>query len=403
MIQILQRGGTVAALLLTLMISSGRCVLAAVPDDSSAANMKEPEPLRLAVVGLVHGHVHGILSDAQRRDDVDLVGVFEPDSLLLNEISDRYNVPRRLRFSNLAEMLDRVRPDAVSVNSNTFDHADIVEECARRGIHVMVEKPLAVSMEHARRIQRAADESGIHVLVNYETTWYPGNSVVEELLDSGALGTIRRMVVRDGHFGPKEIGVSEAFLEWLVDPILNGGGALTDFGCFGANLMTWLMKGETPIAVTAVAQNLKSDPVYSRVDDEATIIVEYRGAVGLIEASWNWPYHRKDMDVYGDSGYVVVPRRDVVHFGRLDERIDEVDEAEAPIEDAKGATAVPSLDDSVADPLSYLRAVVSGEIVPEPNDLSSLSNNLMVTRILDAARESARTGRRVVLWSGSGG
>ena len=83
--------------------------------------------------------------------------------------------------------------------------------------------------------------------------------------------------------------VSPEFLDWLLDPVRNGGGALTDFGCYGANLMTWLMRGQRPRSVTALTQHLKTDPVYARVDDEATIVLDYPTAQAIIQASWNWP------------------------------------------------------------------------------------------------------------------
>jgi len=122
----------------------------------------------------------------------------------------------------------------------------------------MMEKPLAVSMEHARAIQQAARRSSIHVLVNYETTWYPSHELAYALVRrQGAVGELRKIVVRDGHQGPKEIGCPESFLSWLTDPVLNGGGAIMDFGCYGADLITWLMQGQRPLRVTAVTQQLK--------------------------------------------------------------------------------------------------------------------------------------------------
>ena len=91
------------------------------------------------------------------------------------------------------------------------------------------------------------------------------------------------------------------FLSWLTDPEKNGAGALFDFGCYGANLMTWLMNNQRPTSVTAVTQTIKPN-IYKQVDDEATIIMEYPSAQAIIQASWNWPYSRKDMEIYGKTG-----------------------------------------------------------------------------------------------------
>ncbi len=342
-------------------------------------------PLRIAIVGLVHGHVHGFLRDALDRPEFEVVGVYEPNERLLAERSQQYGIEEARRFTDLPTMLAITRPEAITVFTNTFDHKMVVEAAAERKVHVMMEKPLAVSMEHAQAMRDAANAAGIHVLVNYETTWYASNRYVYQSMNENVdYGVIRKMVVHDGHMGPREIGVGPEFLDWLTDPVRNGGGALTDFGCYGANLMTWMMLGRRPIAVTAVLQNLKrNDPTYAMVDDEASIIVEYPTATGIIQASWNWPYHRKDMEVYADSGYAIAvdPVKLRVRKTGEEEQITRGVGLKAPYD----------------HPLTYLAAVVRGEVRVAPHDLSSLENNLTVTEILDAARVSAATGRRVLL------
>ena len=187
-------------------------------------------------------------------------------------------------------------------------------------------------------------------------------------------------MVHDGHAGPKAINVQPEFFAWLTDPVRNGAGALFDFGCYGANLITWLMDGVRPIAVTAVTQRFQPD-VYKQVDDEATILVEYPSAQGIIQASWNWPFDRKDMEIYGRTGQVFAGRGDGLRIRMPGQQ-----------EEASKAVPIPAPED---DFLNYLAAVVRKDI--KPAGLSSLENNLIVTEILDAARRSAATGTRVVL------
>jgi predicted dehydrogenase len=268
----------------------------------------------------------------------------------------------------------------VTAFNSIAGHRAVVEECARRGIHVMVEKPLAFSMEDARAMRKAAEQGGIHLLTNYETTWYGTVHEVERIVRGGELGELRKIVVRDGHPGPKEIGVGPEFLEWLTDPAQNGAGALIDFGCYGADLAVWLMKGERPLSVTALTQQIKPD-TYPRVDDEATILVEDPKMQVIIQASWNWPFSRKDMGVYGAQGYV--KQDDPV---RMRVRLPGAKSETAKTVEAPAAPR--------HDPFAYLAAVVRGEIEPA-GSLSSLDVNMTVVEILDAARESARTGRKV--------
>jgi predicted dehydrogenase len=278
-------------------------------------------------------------------------------------------------------MLDRSKPEAVATFTSTYDHPVVVEACASRHLPVMMEKPLAVSMEHARAIDAAARRGAIPVIVNYETTWYPSHAAIWRMIhEQRAAGEIRRMVAMDGHEGPKEIHVGPEFLAWLTDPVKNGAGALFDFGCYGANLMTWLMDNQRPLSVTAVARQFKPD-IYPHVDDDATILVNYPRAQGVIEASWNWPFNRKDLEVYAQSGYAIATGGNSLR-----------------VRVPGGAEQSPALAPLPADEhdsVSYLAAVARGKI--KPSGLSSLENNMIVTEILTAARESARTGKTVRL------
>jgi glucose-fructose oxidoreductase len=335
--------------------------------------------LRVAIVGLVHGHVAGFLRTALKRSDIQIVGIAEPDQQLAHRYANEFRLDSQLLYSDVEQMLTTVQPQAVLVYTDTRDHRRIVEAAARHQIPVMMEKPLAVSVEEALKIKRAADAAHIPVLVNYETTWYPSNTAVYHLVRDGALGDVRKVVIHDGHKGPKEIGVPPEFLSWLTDPSRNGAGALFDFGCYGADLMTWLMQGGAPITVTAVTQQLKPE-IYPHVDDEATVILTYAKAQAILQASWNWPFDRKDMEVYGETGEAITVRRDDVRVRRNGDNQEQ--QQSAPV-------LTPPYNDSIA----YLIAVVSGEI--QPSGLSALDTNVTVVRILDAARESARTGRTI--------
>jgi len=349
---------------------------------ASAQTSPAKPPLRVGIVGLVHGHVHGFLGQSLRSPEIEIVGIAEPDRQLLAAAATRYGFGPTLLFTDLEEMLLKAHPQAVLVYTNTYDHRRVVETCARHGVHVMMEKPLAVSLDDALAIEKAAHAGKIQVLVNYETSWYRSNHAAYDLVHERALGEVRKVVIHDGHNGPKEIGVQPEFFAWLTDPKLNGGGALFDFGCYGADLMTWLMDGQRPQTVTAVTQQLKPK-IYSRVDDEATIILTYPRAQAIVQASWNWPFGRKDMEVYGQTGYVItVQSNDIrVSHGGENSR-----------EEQSTAKPVPAPYDNE---LSYLRAVILDGA--KPDALSSLETNVTVTEILDAARRSATEGKTIVL------
>jgi predicted dehydrogenase len=349
----------------------------------TGAHSQDAKPLRVAVAGLNHGHVSGFLNNAHRRTaDMVVVAVWDPDRALLDKYAASQHLAAEQLFTDLDKMLDAVKPEAVATFTDTYSHLRVVEACAPRHIPVMMEKPLAVDMKQARAIQQASAKYSAPVLVNYETTWYRSHGEIWSLLhEQKSGGEIRRMVAMDGHQGPKEINVQPEFFAWLNDPAKNGAGALFDFGCYGANLMTWLMDNQRPLKVTALTQTDKPD-IYTHVDDEATVLLEYPKAQGVIQASWNWPVSRKDFEVYGATGYAIATGGDNLRV-RL------------PGAKAEEIRTPPPLKPQEADSISYLIGVARGQF--KPSGLSSLENNVVVVEILDAARESARTGRTIAL------
>ena len=246
-------------------------------------------------------------------------------------------------------------------------------------------------MADALAIRAAAREHHVQVLVNYETTWYASNTEALNEAAAGKLGDVRKVVVHDGHEGPKEIGVGPEWLSWLTDPDLNGAGALFDFGCYGADLSTVLMHGTPPISVTAVTQTDKPD-IYPHVDDDATVILRYPKMQTVLMPSWDWSFARKDMEVYGTSGSLITVGPDGlrVRYRSLESKSSYQDKA------SESSGTAPALPPNHADSLSYLAAVLHGQVRPD-GDLSSLETNMVVMQILDAARTSSRTGKTVEL------
>jgi predicted dehydrogenase len=346
-------------------------------------------PLKVGIVGLVHGHVSaffhgGALAPAGsilKRPDVELVGIVEPDEALFQRYAKQFHLSESLHFKSIAEMAAKAHPAAVLVFTSPAEHRRIVDECADLGISVMMEKPLAFKYDDALAMERAAKRGKIHVLVDYETSWYGSNTEAAKLLEGGDLGSLVKAVVRDGHEGPLKIGVQPEFGKWLIDPKLDGDGALTDFGCYGPDLVTTMLHGEAPLSVSAVTQHLQPE-LYPLVADEADILLKYKSAVVIVEASWDWPFALKQMDVYGRTGYAKAVSPSGVEMRRKGDHAETKEDARAP--------QAPH-----DDPLHYLEAVLGG--LDEGDSLSSLKTNVTVTEILDAARRSAQTGKTVVL------
>jgi predicted dehydrogenase len=349
----------------------------AEPNQQSEPNKP---PFRLAIAGLTHDHITGLLRDLSHRKDITLVGIAEPNAKLAESYATRYRLAKSILYTDLNKMLDETKPQAVVIYTSTFEHLQVVQACAAKHIDVMMEKPLAVSVEHAAAMAEAAKKGNIRVFVNYWTTWQPGNILMKNTIEQNKIGEIRKIVFYKGHSGPKEIGCSPEFLNWLTDPNLNGGGALFDFGCYGANLGTWFLNNQKPLSVTAVTRQTKPD-IYTKVDDDATIIINYPRTQVVIMASWSWPYGRDDIEIYGTTGSIKTldGRTMILRVG---------DKSEEKI------TAKP-MEPLYSDSLNYLTAVTAGVI--EPIDLASLENNMTVTEILCAARRSAQSHSTIPL------
>jgi len=316
---------------------------------------------RVAIVGTEHGHVNGFLNAAKKRNDVEVVGPipFEDREKLRNE-----------------------KVESVACFTSTDRHLEVAKLCASLKLPMMMEKPLATTNADAQEMSKLSAKGGIPIFVNYETTWYKSHAELWRFFkQEKAAGRIRKMVAMDGHAGPQEIGVGPEFFSWLTDPVRNGAGALFDFGCYGANLMTWMMDNQRPRRVVASVKRNKPE-IYSKVDDEATVLVEYDEAQGIIQGSWNWPFSRKDFEIYGEKAYAHAYGGNSVKRRRSGEKVEEVFiPADLPADEA--------------DSISYLKAVARGKM--KPGGLSSLENNLIATEILVAARESVRTGRVINL------
>ena len=351
-----------------------------------AYSQKDHSPLRVGVIGFTHTHVHWIFG-SEPRGEIEIVGIVEPNRELAQRYAKQHNFSMDLVYNSMEELLEEVELEAVTAFGTIYEHLAVVEAAAPRGIHVMVEKPLAVNMDHARKMQALARKHNIHLLTNYETTWYPPTHKAYELAkEEKAIGEIRKIMVHDGHKGPKKIGINEEFLEWLTDPVQNGGGAEVDFGCYGANILTWFMDGKRPNSVTAIAQQLQAEN-NPAVYDESIILLQYDSAVAVIQGSWNWPIGRKDMEIYGLGGVIYADNRHELRV-RISEGYDGYEE-----EQMKLAERPAPFD----DPFALLAAVIRDEIVLEPYDLNALGNNMLVVEILDAARASAEQQKTIFL------
>ena len=334
---------------------------------------------RLAVVGLDHDHVWSLLKDIAGEPSAELVAIAESDAALVSRAQKE--VPASVKFyADYVEMLDQAKPEAVIVATSNDRHLEILRQCAKRHIHYSAEKPMATSVADAREMERLAREANIKLMVNYWNAWVAPSHDLFHRVRAGEVGPIQKIIVQYGHRGPKEIGVSQQFANWLYDPVKNGGGAIMDFGCYGAELSLWL-KGR-PVRVYATTRKLKVEQ-NNKVDDDATIVLDYPDATAIIEASWDWPYTKDQVEVFGPKGSLLARHNTLQHRSA----------------DARGPNVAPDgenvtldvLPRETSNPIAYfVDCIRNNKPIEDP---VSARLNVQVMEILDAARESARTGK----------
>ncbi|MHB8654813.1 MAG: Gfo/Idh/MocA family protein [Terriglobia bacterium] len=361
----------------TLLLAIAMILLA------SLAAAQTTSKTRLAIVGLDHDHVWGLLRDIAKESDAELIAIADPHPELVEKA--RKQVPAGVKFySDYLKMLDEMKPEAVIVTTANNRHLEILRQCAKRHIHFSTEKPMASTGADAREMERLARQAHIKLMVNYWNAWTPSTHELFHRVQSGELGPVQKIVVEYGHQGPREIGVSKYFADWLYDPVKNGAGALMDFGCYGAEWALWL-KGR-PSSVFAYSLKLKTAQA-NAVDDDAVILLEYPDATAIIQASWDWPYSKGQVQVFGPKGSLLA-----TDSGLLYREANSRPDVDHP--DGQPVTLAPG-EHATSNPIAYFLYCIRND-KPIENPVAP-DLNVAVVEILDAAKESIRTGSAVKL------
>ncbi len=352
---------------------------------------------KIAVVSMIHAHVWLHLGTMLKGDKVKLVGVAETLPELLERAGridvipqtnnvTRPGVPANLIYPDWKKMIDETKPDIVWAFTETNRHLDVVEYCAPRGIHVMVEKPLAASYKDALAIQRLARKHNIQVLTNYGSTWSASTYAVKAAVDSGAIGKVFRLHATVGHNGPGDPAKS-SFAAWLADPVKNGAGALVDFGCYSVLWSLWL-EGR-PESVYATSLHIKPQ-MFPKVEDHATILLNYKNATAIFEASWDLPPRAPSgNELFGTGGSILAGRR--IELRTFGARPASGGRGMPEPEEIKVAPLPPER----SDPINYMVDRLTNKQPVE--GLSALDLNVEVNEVLEAAKESVKTGKAIRL------
>lgn len=273
------------------------------------------DQIRVAALGMAHDHLWTNLRQLGALDDATLVAGADDNAALRTEFTEKTGC--KAVYDDYVTLLDKEKPDAVFCFTATAHHAQVVELCASRGIHVMVEKPMAATLEQADRMLTASRKAGTTLMVNWPTAWNRGLRTAYRLVNEGAIGKMWQLLWRGGHCGPDELGCSEHFCGFLFDKHLNGAGAFNDYGGYGASMCV-LFLGRPNEVVGVAGRLLKT---HLPVDDNGMMILRYPEAMCRLEMTWTEavPYKPPhDVFIYGTEGTIIAGSDSVMVYTRDD-------------------------------------------------------------------------------------
>ena len=332
---------------------------------------------KMAVIGLVHSHVWGHLPSMVNSHEVKLVGIAETNTELVAE-AQKIVGPALPIYLDPRKMLDERKPDLVWAFVPNDQHLQIVQTCAPRGIHVIFEKPLAATYKDALEIQKLARQHHIKVMTNYQMAWWSANYAAKAQVDAGGVGQLWRLRGVVGHGGPGSTGTrSKYFFEWLTDPVKNGAGALMDFGCYNALWSLWYLG--RPESVYAQVNQLRPE-TFPKVEDNSSMVLHYKNAVGIFEGSWDLPRSYQDLEIFGREGSIYMQNGKVeLRKGRGEPK----------------SVSLEPLAPERAEPVAYMSNAIRNK--KDVEGLTALEINVGVVEIIEAAKQSVKTGRAVPL------
>jgi predicted dehydrogenase len=335
-----------------------------------------PAQVRVAVLGLSHDHIWENLDALIKHPGAILVAVADERPELREKVR-AYNCDKL--YQKPAELLDSEKLDAVYVYSDNRHSAELAVKAVERGLHVMVEKPMAADYPGAVRMVAAARTSNVQLMVNWPFIWWPSLQYALGLIADGRIGRVFQIHYRAAHAGPREVGCSPAFSDWLLDPDRNGSGVLMDYCSYGAAL-TCLLLG-LPSRVSAVTS--RTEKLELPAEDNAVVVMEHAKAISTSVGSWTQIGHMTSYEpmFYGTDGTIVV-RHDSLSIANRDDESGKVLHIPRPNAEDESSAAY------------FIHHIVTGEPI---KGICGADVSLAAQQVLAASLISAQEGRSVTL------
>lgn len=332
--------------------------------------------LRIGILGMTHDHVWDVLRHAHEVADMQIVAAADPSEELRRAATDA-GIPHV--YADYHALLDQTALDAVLVMGDNMTGVDVAIAAAKRGLHIMTEKPMASTYAGALAMYQAAKSANVVLMINWPFAWRADVQHAITLTKRGKVGTVFSVNYRAAHCGPRELGCSPHFVGWLYDATLNGAGAFMDYCCYGAALDCMLVG--MPSRVTAVAGRLRKTDLLA--EDNAVMIMQHQNAISTSTASWTQIGHMTSYEpiIYGDKG-TLKASQGKLYFSDADN-------------DSGVQVRVPKIAPGYRHALEHFVAVIRQEV--PLLELCSGEIALMAQEVLEAGLISANTNMTVSL------
>lgn len=326
--------------------------------------LKPKKNIRYAVVGLGHIAQFAVLPAFKNaKDNSELVAIVSGDSEKLKKIGDEYGIEKRYLYSEFEECLKSGEIDAIYIATPNFYHRNIMETAAKYGVHVLCEKPMAVTTEDCLSMINEANKHNIQLMVAYRLHFEAANLEAIKQAHSKRIGDLKifnsvfTMQVKDHH----NIRLEETD---------KGGGPLYDIGIYCINAARYLFKSE-PIEVFAMSGNSK-DSRFKKTDESISCVMKFpEGKLATFSISFG-AFPSADYDLIGSKGRI---------------RLEKAYEYSKPIamkiyEDNKIITKKYPKRDQFAPEILYFSDCIQKKKKPEPSGEEGLADLKIIEALL---------------------
>lgn len=335
-----------------------------------------PGRVRYGVVGLGwFSQVAVLPAFAHAKESAELVALFSSDRDKLDRLGDHHGVAGRHTYEAYDDVLRSGGIDAVYLAVPNHLHREYTERAAHAGVHVLCEKPMAVTVADCQAMMDAVNEAGVRLMIAYRLHFHDANMKAVDIIHSGRIGDPR---IFNSTFTNEVQDTGNIRLS----PTSRGGGPIYDIGVYCINAARYLFR-EEPLEVCAFAGSREGDARFSDANESVGVVLRFPG--GRI-ATFNCGFGGVDHDAYeviGTRGKLrVVP---AYEFGSEHHHELEIDGERTREKFPKG--------DQVAPEIVYFSDCIRNHREPEPSGQEGLAD----VRVVEAIHRSIDERRAIEL------